>query len=267
MKLWSFERTYTYLVPVSEEHAKAFGLPPKEFEATITIEATEKQHDQTRFGQINIFLPGYHKETKDLAYSLAGSLAEHVSFGQHRIRIDGSFISSELLPETLEEEAAVGENRFSWTMRLKEVQGPIPFDSASLQRVTNNPLVRQYNAANDAESSIDCFIGLFKILEDLFGGRPLKASFKRSPELWRIANEHLKVEECGTSRTISHADFEKLVDLLVDTRHECAHLRRSIGFGITYGDSRVRDDVEPLLVPLRTLAREAIQISLESAAT
>lgn len=33
---------------------------------------------------------------------------------------------------------------------------------------------------------------------------------------------------------------------LVNTRHECAHLRSSTGFGITYGDACVESDVERL---------------------
>src|SRR2546430_6013632 len=40
-----------------------------------------------------------------------------------------------------------------------------------------------FNEANSAASSIDRFIGLFKILEDLFGGRPVKKNFKNSTEL------------------------------------------------------------------------------------
>lgn len=255
-----FEKTYTYGVPISKEHAEAFGLPAQEFEATVTIEADEEKHDSLRqLGKINIFLPGNNEKTKNLAYSLAMSLAEHVTFSQARIRIDGSFISNELLPETPEEEAEVGENRFSWAMQLKRVGDKVPFDSASLQRVTNNPLIKQFNEANDAKSPVDRFIGLFKILEDLFGGQPVKASFKSSTELKQIALQHLQTEVRGVTRQISEPEFEKLVDELVNTRHECAHLRSSTGFGITYGDARVQSDVEPLLVTLEMLAYEAIQ--------
>jgi hypothetical protein len=42
-------------------------------------------------------------------------------------------------------------------------------------------------------------------------------------------------------------------------RHECAHLRSSTGFGITYGDARVDSDVEPLLAPLEVLAYEVVK--------
>jgi hypothetical protein len=260
-----FDKIYKYDATVSKERAEAFGLPALEFEARITIEAEEENHGSIKQrGKMNIFLPGNNEQTENLAYSLALSIADHITFSQARIQIIGSFVSSELLPETPEEEAEVGENRFSWSMRIKEVPDKAPFDSGSLQKVTNSPLIKQFNEANDAKSPIDRFIGLFKILEDLYGGQPVKASFKNSMELRLIALRHLRFEESGTGtiRQISEAEFEKLVDDLVNTRHECAHLRSSTGFGITYGDSRVQSDVEPLLGPLQTLAYEAIRIKI-----
>lgn len=255
-----FERTYTYAIPISKEHATAFGLPAEEFEAKVTIEADEEKHGQvSQRGIINIYLPGDNKQTKDLAYSLAVNFAEHITFSIGKIKLDGSFISNELLPETPEEEAAVGENRFSWTMRIKEVPERVAFDSTSLQRLTNNPLIKQFNQANNAASPIDRFIGLFKILEDLYGGHPIKPTLRASVELKQIAMGHLQVEESGSMRQITEAEFEGLIDKLANTRHECAHLRSSTGFGITYGDARVQSEVEPLLPALETLAYEAVQ--------
>lgn len=255
-----FEKTHNYSMQITKEHAEAFGLPAQEFESKVTIEPEEEKHGSIRQrGKMNIILPGNNEQTKDLAYSLAINLAEHITFSQGRIEIIGSFISNELLPETPEEEAEVGENRFSITMQVKEVPDKVSFNSAALQRVTNNPLVKQFNEAKNAKSPVDRFIGLFKILEDLYGGQPVKASFKGSTELKQIALQHLEIEDSGATRQISEAEFEKLVDDLVNTRHECAHLRSSTGFGITYGDTRVQSEVEPLLIPLETLAYEAVQ--------
>ncbi len=258
-----FEKKYTYGVTVSKEDAEKFGLPSKEFEASVTIEADEEKHNSIRqLGKINIYLPGDNEKTKNLAYTLASGLAQQITFTQGRIKIDGSLVSNELIPETPEEEKELGENRFSWTMHFTEVPDKLPFDSSSLQNVTSNPLIRQFNDANDAKSPIDRFIGLFKILEDLYDGQPLKATFKSSNELNRLALQHIKMEELGTVRPISQAEFEKLVDDLVDTRHQCAHLRSSTGFGITYGDARVQCVVEPLLIPLEMLAYEAVKENL-----
>lgn len=254
-----FERVYEYGVQISEEHAQGFGLPPVAFEAVLTIEADrEKGRGIRQLGQINIFLPGTNEETEDLAYSLAISLAEQITFSQGKIKLDGGFISNELLPETPEEEANIGENRFSWNMQLREVADQIPFDAASIQKVTNDPLIKQFNEARDAKSAIGQFIGLFKILEDLYGERPVKSSFKRSAELSEIALRCLKVKESGVTRRLNQSEFEKLVDELVDIRNQCAH-RTPDGFGITHGDARVPTEVKPLLAPLQILAFEAIQ--------
>jgi hypothetical protein len=255
-----FEKTCTYGVTVTPEQAEHFGLPLQGFEAEVTVGPDEEKHGFIKQrGKIHITLPGNGEQTKDLAYSIAFTLAEYVTFTQARIELDGSFISNELLPETPEEEAEVGENRFSWTLQIREVGEKIPFDHASLQRLTNSPLIKQFNEANKAKSPVDRFIGLFKILEDSYGGQPVKASFKNSPELKQIAFQHLRITESGTTRAMSQAEFEKLVDDLVNTRHECAHLRSSTGFGITYGDARVDSDVEPLLASLEVLAYEVVK--------
>ncbi|MGZ8847887.1 MAG: hypothetical protein ACXW3C_15625 [Pyrinomonadaceae bacterium] len=63
-----FEKTYTYGVPISKEHAEAFGLPAQEFEAALTIEPEEEKHGSIRqLCKMNIILPGDNKQTKDLA--------------------------------------------------------------------------------------------------------------------------------------------------------------------------------------------------------
>lgn len=53
-------------------------------------------------------------------FSMAIDLAEHMTFTQGRIKLDGSFIWNELLPEPPEEEAKVGEKPFSWVMQSEK---------------------------------------------------------------------------------------------------------------------------------------------------
>ena len=78
-------------------------------------------------------------------------------------------ISDHLEPAS-EEEAEVGDKRFSWTIQIREVREGIPFDHAAIPRLTNSPLIKQFNEAKNAKSPVDRFIGLFKILEDSYGG-------------------------------------------------------------------------------------------------
>jgi hypothetical protein len=275
-----FEKTYQYKATITKEDAEKFGLPAQEFDAEINIEPEEEKHGAVnQRGEIHILLPGNNEQTKDLAYSLADSLTQHITFSLGKIVINWSFVSNELIGETPEEIAELGENRFSWTMSVVEVPDKTSFSEFSLQKLTNNKYIKQFNEANNANNPIDRFIGLFKILEDLYGLTPLKPAFikptkkkgkkqdlkpslKSSDELNQIALQNIKIENNGKIRPINQAEFEKLVDDLVDTRHECAHLRSSTGFGITYGDARIKSEVEPLLVALETLAFEAVQKTL-----
>ncbi len=274
----TFERIVEYDLTVSKEHAEDIGLPAIEFEARVVIEPeVEKPYSIKQRGKIHIFLPG-RQETKDLAYLMANAIANQITFSQGKMDIDWSFVGNELLPEALEEAEKLGENRFGYTMKVEEMLDKVPFNSASLQNLISNPLIEQFNIANSSPNPIDSFIGLFKILEDLYGSTPLKPAFikptkkkgnnkkqelkpslKSSDELNQIILDNISMNQNGVTRPISQTEIEKLIDKLVDTRHECAHLRSSKGFGITHSDYRVKTEVEPLLESLRALVYDAVQ--------
>ncbi len=271
----NFEKAHKFKVGISKEHAEAFGLAAQEIEADLTIETKEKSNLIRQRGEINLILPG-RQETKDLAYSVVDSMANQITFTQGKLSIIWSFVANELLPETPEEIEEVGDKQFSYTLGFREVPDKKNFDG-SFTKVVSNPLIQQFNAADNSQNSIDSFIGFFKILEDLYGSTPLKPRFikptkkgksqkqdlkpslKSSDELNQIALGNIEMEENGVVRPTSQAEIENLLDKLVDTRHECVHLKSSKGFGITHGDNRVYTEVKPLLEPLRILAFEAVQ--------
>lgn len=273
-----FERVYEYKVKITKEHAEAAGLPEQEFEAIVTIVPEKKDSTSIKNrGEINVFLPGRH-ETKDLAYSIANTLAHQITFSQGKLNIIWVFVVNELIPETSKEIEELGENRFGWEVVFEEVPNEVPFNSESLRKVIPNPLIKQFNITDNAQNTIDRFIGFFKILEDLYGSTPLKPEFikptkkkgnnkkqdlkpslKSSDELIEIASNKLETVEKGVVRSISQNEIENLFDKFVDARHECAHLRSSKGFGITHGDARVKTEIEPLLEQLREVVYEAVQ--------
>src|SRR5262249_7593219 len=149
-------------------------------------------------------------------------------------------------------------------LRLRTVPEKTPFDGSLLEKVTNNALLRQFNAANEASSPIDRFIGLFKILEDFYGGCPIKKALCDSKELREIALDCLKTSKGNIMGKISVVEFEQLVGEFVNTRHQCAHLRSAEGFGISYRDIKVQTTVVPLLNPLEALARAAVRKKLDT---
>jgi len=115
--------------------------------------------------------------------------------------------------------------------------------------------VEQFNAAKNAKNPVDQFLGFFKVLEDLYGPASekvtLATALKNSTELLQITQKHLHLTENGRNKDLTENDFFVLVDKLVKTRHQCAHLRSSKGFGIPHGHPRVTAEVEPLINPVR----------------
>jgi hypothetical protein len=263
-----FERVHKFEAQISEEQAEGFGLPAKEFTALITIEPDEESYNPAieQTGLLKITLPGNKEQTKNLAYWMSRQIARQITFSQGEVKVVYGLVMGEHLPDTPEEEEQVAEGPYFAEARLVEVLPTPSFDGSSLQKLATHPLIGQFNAADKAKNPIDRFLGLFKILEDLYGptAKNVKVAdaLKSSGELLQIAQKHLHVAEDGAARPLTQDDFSGLVDRLVRARHECAHLRSSKGFGVTHDDPRVATEIEPLTGPLRDLAYEAIQMRL-----
>jgi hypothetical protein len=273
-KGFRFDRTHKYEGEIGAEQAEAFGFPPENFTFQMIIEPDEKPRfdwmQQT--GTLKVILPGDMDQTKDLAHWIAVHSSEQVSFSNGELKLLGGLITGEYLPETPEEEKQLGENRYFATVHLVEAVPPDTFDGSSLQNIAGSSaigvVIRQYNAALKANNPIDKFLGLFRIIEDFYGPKSKKKilaeALKESTELQAIAQQHLKFSEEDNLRELEDGDYFKLVDDLVRIRHNCAHLRTSKGFGIPHGDRRVKDEIEPLIEPLRVLAFEAIHLKMDT---
>ncbi|NJM52086.1 MAG: hypothetical protein HC846_01045 [Blastocatellia bacterium] len=248
-----FEKTHRFKTNITKEHAEAMGLPSQEIGTDITIGENPrllKSGDKT--GLLTITLTG-KEETEDLAHSIAFMLSQQITFLQGNIKFFG-FVEIELLPENEQEIEEVDGKPYSFIINIEEVPAKTKFDGSSLKTIASHPLITQFNVADNNENSIDRFIGFFKILEDLYGS-PTKKNFiadslKSSAELRQIALDEITFKEGENSKEKKHltqTEFETLVDAFVRIKHECAHLRSSTGFGITYGSPRIKTDVEPLL--------------------
>ncbi|MBA3239915.1 MAG: hypothetical protein H0T60_01650 [Acidobacteria bacterium] len=267
-----FERVHNYEAQITKEHAKEFGLPEEPFNALITIEPDEKSYDPLieQTGHLRITTPGNNEATKDLAFWLARRVAQQITFSQGEMKINYGLILGEHLPDTPEEAEQLGDRSFFGQANLIEVRPAPTFDGSFLHNVSSSPLIPQFNAADSAANPIDRFLGMFKILEDLYGPPSKKVqkgkrvfladSLKASSELLQLTQQHLHITENGTDRQLTKDDFFRLIDKLVKMRHECAHLRTSENFGITHGDPRVLTEVEPLTNLLRGLTLEIVRM-------
>lgn len=265
-----FERVHKFNAQIMKEHAVAFGLPAQEFNAEIRIEPDESSYNPAaeQTGKVKIVLPGNKEQTRNLALWFSRRVGQQISFSQGEMKILYGLILGEHLPDTAEEATQLGDTPFFAEAHLVEALPTPAFDGAALGKVSAHPLIEQFNAANKADNPIDRFLGLFRILEDLYGPTSktvtLAAALKASNELFLIAKKHIEMTANNKPSELNQNDFNEIVSKLVKTRHQCAHLRSSKGFGITHGDPRARAEVEPLANLLRLLTSDAIQERLRA---
>lgn len=258
---------------VDREATVNSDLSPENPDFLLTFEpdAETEMPGSEQTGKLIIVLSGDVEATKEMAYWIADHASEYISFFNGELKISYGYIAGELLPETPEEEEQLGEHRHFREVRLIQHPPPRVFDGSSFQRMTidsaTNSKLQQFNIALNANNPIDQFLGLFRIIEDFYDAsskaKKLADRLKASSELIGIACKHLKIIENDIPRPLTQDDSFRLIEELVSIRHQCAHLRTSVGFGIPHGDPKVGDKVSPLIGPLRILAFEAIRIRLK----
>jgi hypothetical protein len=239
-------------------------------ELTLEPDPTPRFPGAQHTGVLKITLPGNMDETQDAVYWLARHASEHISFFQGELKLDGSFVWVEALPDSPEEAEKLGENRFSWTLNMRRAESPEKFNPKMFPRigdVATTSALRQFNSALSAKNPIDQFLGLFKILENAYaprkGRQSLATRLKGSHELVLLTLENLKSIENGSKRAASEEECLDFLDDLARIRNQCAHLQTSVGFGFRHGDPMVANEVEPLIEPLAGLAWETIRRTVE----
>jgi hypothetical protein len=259
---------------IDREAVVASDMTPQKPDFLLAIEPEEGgiNLDTRQFGKLTIVLSGDKKQTEEMAYWIAEHASEYISLFNGELKISYGFVAGEYLPETPEEEESLGDRRHFFTVRLVKKASPRKFDETAIQRFTLDsslhPMLKQFNTALAANSPVDQFVGLFKILEDYYSERSdrkgIASRLKRSKELSKISRRYLRMRNRNSSKALTQNDYFHLIDELVSVRHQCAHLKSKQGFGISHGDPRIRQKVSPLIVPLRRLTLEAIRIRLGS---
>lgn len=270
-KGFRFQQVHGFIATFGKEQAEQLGYPAEGFDVLITVEpdAEPRFSWAQQTGTLRIVIPGDQNQTTDLAYYLADHVSEYISFTNGELRLLGGLVSGEYLAETPEEKVQLGENRYFYIMHVTEWKPPETFQVSALEKIplgpSNIPVMRQYNAAVRANNPIDQFLGLFKIIEDFYGTskKSIAVTLKASTELFAIACRELTYNQGDQERTPTQSDYDWLIDALVNTRHNCAHLRRSDDFGISHGDAKVKTEVEPLIEPLKGLVIGAINLKMK----
>ncbi|HEV7487700.1 MAG TPA: hypothetical protein VGQ65_18685 [Thermoanaerobaculia bacterium] len=208
------------------------------------------------------------------ARQFASEVAVKIAFFCPEFQIRGGFAEAERVPENIEEESSVGEKRHLVLIWLRETDAPfllnqhhlrlLPF-MAGLERT-----IRQYTAARDGRNPIEGYLGMFKVIETLYysGRGHIRTVLKGNNELRDILRQSYRTG-FADEESLSEPDdlnIDVMIDDMIRTRDQCAHLRGHNAFGYAPGDAEVFRVVEPILAIISIVAREAIRrrIDLES---
>lgn len=248
------------------EHVSAYEV---EFQLAAD---PENDSPNVKGGKLLITLRGQPEVYYPLAQRLAGHLSDHLAFFYPGFSVEGGYLAAERIPESEDEAAELGDRRHWVLVSFQEFDGgPRPFDrehlrlfpaSMSLLRV-----IRQYNAAQEAKSEPDAFLGMFKVVETLFhsGRGGARETLKKSEILRELLRDCFRVKRQGAEEWSepNDQDISEMIDALVETRANCAHLREQNAFGYAPGDPQIFERVKPRLEILKRAARKAILGKLE----
>jgi hypothetical protein len=250
-----FERVHTYKALIPGDKAKNLLGHPRAYDALIKFAPDDVPWDdrKSETGKLSITLPGDHNITEDPAKTLAVVVVQQVNFTSGGdLMLEGGLVTGEHLPETDEEEKALGEMRYFMRASIVEADEAQRFDGSKLAALDPDPLIGQYLAARRAKNPIDQYLGFFRVLEAVYGGgrQPILQALSQSADLLRIAQENIP----GVS---DQASWDGLAKKLKDLRNECAHLSKTRG-GLTPGDPRIDRELMPLLPVINILAKLSI---------
>lgn len=237
--------------PLSEEIPRKLAC-----EVRICPDHSKPSSDFDQAGELIVELPITGQHAEAIACDVAHLLAEKISLQQDcHFRVDWEMICSRRIPETLEEERQIQGRDADIRILFQPQENPPAIDPVRLTTLltlkTDPRLTSQYNEACRNTDVVGQFLGLFRVVESAASsenpGYRLKVAMKASKRL------HSAFLSCP-----NELDFEEFIDLIVERRHECAHLKLDKAFGYHPLDPRTEADLRPILPILRALARACV---------
>jgi hypothetical protein len=243
-------------------------LVPKQIDMDFRIEIVpSKEGNDDRFpdGELYITLPGDPDDSVFMARTLSHGLAEHLSFFYEDFKIAGGMESAERIPENDEEAKIIGGGKYWARAQIEEVPPPIPFDrrilslfpySREFQRI-----IEQYNSAKKSKNPIDHFLGMFKVIESQFniGKKKARGALLNNKDFCQFVLKNIRRKRGTGERTaIRDHELRNFLDILINIRNRCAHLREQNGFGYAPYDAEVFEEVKPHSNLIEYLATELL---------
>jgi hypothetical protein len=243
-------------------------VPAKQIDMDVRIEIVpSKEGDEDRFpdGELYITLPGDPDDSVFMARTLSHGLAEHLSFFYEDFKIAGGMESAERIPEDDEEAKIIGEDKYWARVQIEEVPPPIPFDrrilslfpySREFQRI-----IEQYNSAKKSKNPIDHFLGMFKVMESQFhiGKKKARDALLNNKDFCQFVLKNIRRKrETGGRTAIRDHELRNFVNILINIRDRCAHLKEQNDFGYAPYDAEVFEEVKPHSNLIEYLATELL---------
>lgn len=209
-------------------------------------------------GSLFIKLPFSQEKAEKVVFYILHQIVERIKFNFGKFEIISGFITGEHIPENEEEKQQIGDKKYFVTMRFQEIIPEPIFDPKSFIKASSCDIdmLTIYNTAKEAIPPIDKFFGFFKILENRYTSNGKRNSLKNNLENRELFELYKKFINDSSDWNF----FKVEMDVLVDIRHKCAHLKNDKKFGYLPTDTRVDTEVNKYLPIVEILSRELINL-------
>lgn len=264
-KDFKFDKEYKFRVSVeglTSENKDNIDTEELVFDLRITPDDKPNHPNAEQTGKLFITLPLPYEKAKAIIRQLTYILEQKISFEYGDFKIQGGLKICKNIPETTEEEKEVGEKPYIAQVNLITVVPPINFDSQEFVEKLKNKsdlrFVAQYNYAKNLPNPIEKFLGFFKIIEShfppVYKKQPLREVLGNNSAFYDIYIKTFKFDNEVQAKE-SYKDF---IRSIIHARHRCAHLKVDEDFGYLPNDPKIKEEIEPLLLPLEVLTYEII---------
>lgn len=240
------------------------------FEVEIVLEPETDERRAGEWAKLHLTVRGTPERFSPFVERVAAEVAEHLAFYYDGLRLLGGMIFAERIPENDEERTAIGDTPHAVKASFVEADPPRRFDREHLRSFPYSlgfgRLLRQFAAARASDNMIDSYLNMFKVVETLYHRGKLNAreALSRSDEFRRLLRRSFQMVANGTPQEPTDEDVTAMINRLVETRDNCAHLREHNSFGYAPGDPEVGSRVQRLYEILTDVARAAIQERIDA---
>jgi hypothetical protein len=245
-------------------------LHVENFEVEIILEPETDERRAGEWAKLHVTVRGTPEKFSPFVERVAAEVAEHLAFYYDGLRLLGGMIFAERIPENEEERAAIGDTPHSVKASFIEADPPRSINREHLRSFPYSlgfgRLLRQFAAARASDNTIDSYLNMFKVVETLYHRGKLKArdALNQSEEFRRLLRGSFQMVVNGKPEEPTEEDVTAMIDRLVKTRDNCAHLREHNSFGYAPGDPEVGGRVQRLYEILTDTARAAIHERIDA---